>query len=304
MRVIIVHNPRAGEMRYEPDSLVELARAAGHEPEYFDSNDDEWRPAARRTGDVVVAAGGDGTVARVANELAGTDAALAVLPLGTANNISVALGQTDQSIEGLIAGWAGAARQPFDLGRVSGPWGTEWFLEGVGAGLIAESMAYIKKQHSAGVESPSPREASDRLDAARSVFRRVLRDLKSARMAVSCDGVNRSGDYVLAEVLNFGAAGPNLQLARRSSPSDGLLDVVLVEAGRRDDLLDHLEDRAGPARELPVHQTRSVTMSCDACLIHLDDRLWQPDAGERNRFRLDMSVAPRALTVLVPRSAE
>jgi diacylglycerol kinase family enzyme len=53
---------------------------------------DEATRAVRDGFRVVVAAGGDGTVAGVAHALAGTDAALAVLPLGTFNYFARGLG--------------------------------------------------------------------------------------------------------------------------------------------------------------------------------------------------------------------
>src|SRR6185437_1699048 len=50
------------------------------------------RAAAGRGFDVVVAAGGDGTVARVANGVIGTPARLGIVPLGTTNVLARELG--------------------------------------------------------------------------------------------------------------------------------------------------------------------------------------------------------------------
>src|SRR5262245_26162219 len=82
--------------------------------------------------DIVVAAGGDGTVAHAARMLARTGIPLALLPLGTANNIARSTGTSGQ-IDQLIAGWATASRVPLDLGVADGAWGRRLFVEGVGA---------------------------------------------------------------------------------------------------------------------------------------------------------------------------
>ena len=57
-----------------------------------------------RAADLIVAVGGDGTVASVAREVAGHDVPLAVLPVGTANNIAFSLG-CDGPLDELIDHW-------------------------------------------------------------------------------------------------------------------------------------------------------------------------------------------------------
>ena len=54
--------------------------------------------------DLVVAAGGDGTVATAARVLAGRKIPLAILPLGTANNIARSL-NSDGPLDTLVASW-------------------------------------------------------------------------------------------------------------------------------------------------------------------------------------------------------
>ena len=111
----------------------------------FSSKDAAWKGAVDGFAEVVAVAGGDGTVEEVATAIAGRHLPIAVLPLGTANNISRALGQANFPFEDLVAGWADAWRQPFDIGLARGPWGTFRFLESVGAGLLADGMAEIKE---------------------------------------------------------------------------------------------------------------------------------------------------------------
>src|SRR5438046_1744525 len=64
------------------------------------------RRAVDEGGDLVVAAGGDGTVLGVLRGMAGSEAALGVMPLGTANDLARALGVGDdrRALAALAAG--------------------------------------------------------------------------------------------------------------------------------------------------------------------------------------------------------
>jgi diacylglycerol kinase (ATP) len=304
MRVVIVHNSGAGENQYDCDSLVRLIRRAGHEVAYFSSKDAAWKGAVDGFAEVVAVAGGDGTVEQVATAIAERHLPIAVLPLGTANNISRALGQANVAFEDLVASWADAWRQPFDIGLARGPWGTFRFLESVGAGLLAESMADIKEGRADDIRQA--KDADGRMAAALGLFHRRLGRMVAMRFNLSLDGRDHSGDYLLLEVLTFGAAGPNLHLAPHAELSDGLLDVVLVDEHHRRDLADHLSlSRMDPVRTstLPVYQGRHITLSCGRCHLHLDDEVWTGQRAGEDPIVIDLIVEPQAQTFLVPRAS-
>lgn len=97
-RVLIVFNPAAGVARRRrlARAFTTLA-ASGLRPELVETRGPGdatrlAREAAGRGVDVVVAAGGDGTIAEVAAGLAGGATTLGVLPLGTANVLAWELG--------------------------------------------------------------------------------------------------------------------------------------------------------------------------------------------------------------------
>jgi diacylglycerol kinase family enzyme len=96
--VLIVFNPAAGAgHRRRLSRALGALLARGLRPELAETRgpgDAEAlaRAAALRGVAVVVAAGGDGTIAEVASGLAGSSAALGVLPLGTANVLAWELG--------------------------------------------------------------------------------------------------------------------------------------------------------------------------------------------------------------------
>ena len=62
---------------------------------------------------------------------------MAILPMGTANNIAKSLGGLGV-VDELIAGWRGAERQRLRVGSVTSRRGTMRFVESAGVGLFTE----------------------------------------------------------------------------------------------------------------------------------------------------------------------
>jgi diacylglycerol kinase (ATP) len=161
-----------------------------------------------------VVAGGDGTVGKVARRLIGSPTPLAILPLGTANNIANTLGLTGKSLKELIRSWKNARCINFDAGVAKGPWGTESFVEGFGVGLFTETMARLdgsKIIDVAGTDDPPTV-----LRTVLKVLRKQLEEHPATEMTVRLDGKEMSGDYVLLEAMNVRYIGPNLKANQRA----------------------------------------------------------------------------------------
>ena len=147
--VLIVFNPAAGSGRSRRLSHALAAlRARGLRPELAETRGPGdaarlARDAAGRGVAVVVAAGGDGTIAEVASGLAGSAAVLGILPLGTANVLALELGvpsAPERAAAVLAAGrtamlHAGLAR--FGDGR------ERLFVQMLGAGFDAAVVAHL-----------------------------------------------------------------------------------------------------------------------------------------------------------------
>jgi diacylglycerol kinase (ATP) len=299
MRMALVHNPASGDDDHEAEHLLEAIRDAGHDVSYHQSRKG-WEASLDRALDLIVIAGGDGTVAEVARATVGRSIPMTILPLGTANNIASWLGLSGVSVEALVAGWSRGTLQPFDLGLARGPWGTFQFLESIGVGLLAELMFEIDEGASRYVNEFSSRDT--RVKAALGVLDQVLRRSTGIPCEIVLDDRHLSGEYLLVEVLNFGAAGPNLELAPAAHCADGLLDVVLVEAQERALLEQHLAALHSGARHvphLPIYHARRVRLDHAPSRVHLDDDLRNDDKTAR-RSSLEATLRPRALTFLVP----
>src|SRR5688572_33128134 len=95
--MILIMNRGAGGPEDPQTRIVELFRALGETPHIVHPGDEQdivaiAREAAESSEQIVVAAGGDGTISAVASELAGSDKILGVLPIGTLNHFAKDLG--------------------------------------------------------------------------------------------------------------------------------------------------------------------------------------------------------------------
>jgi len=141
IKITLIDNPAAGNhSQLSCDELVRLIRDQGHKVNYQSSKKKKWKKAIEKPCDIIVIAGGDGTVGKVATLLIGNRTPIAILPMGTANNIATTLGLTSRSVPDLIKGWTTARPVNFDAGLAKGPWGSQHFIEGFGLGLFAETM--------------------------------------------------------------------------------------------------------------------------------------------------------------------
>src|SRR5688572_1371211 len=95
--MIIIMNRGAGGPEDPQAQIVELFKALGETPHILHPSGDQdivsvAREAAEGNEQIIVAAGGDGTISAVASELSGTDKILGVLPIGTLNHFAKDLG--------------------------------------------------------------------------------------------------------------------------------------------------------------------------------------------------------------------
>jgi diacylglycerol kinase family enzyme len=294
MRVTLIHNPEAGDDDApDGEALVRLIRRAGHSVLYQSARESHWTAALEAPADLVVAAGGDGTVGRVARRMIGRDVPMAAISLGTANNIARSLGLANLPIGAQVGAWCDAQPVALDAGRATGVWGRRFFIEGLGLGLFASLAA-----EGAGLSVKS----------AVATLRKHLPYTRARPIRAVLDGADISGDYLLFEVMNMPLVGPNLFLAPAARPDDGRLDVVMVRREDRDVLADYLaawEAGVLAAPTLPVFQGRSLSIGPGRHIVHVDDRLAPLDRKEPEPSQpgIEVDVVIGALRFLLPEPA-
>jgi diacylglycerol kinase family enzyme len=289
LRIALFHNEDAGDGTSVSDISALLERHGHHLVQVVDN---EWssEQILEKRADLVVAAGGDGTVAAAARVLARRTIPLAILPLGTANNIAKSL-CCEGSIDALIEGWEHARPQPLDLGTARGDWGERVFLESVGAGLIPEGIAEAEAQ-----QASQDRSATSKPSDAVRVFRDVLAGMEAQRWTITLDGLTTSGEFLLMEVLNMPSIGPNLVLSDDASPCDGFFSVVIATERHREVLDQYLVHRIeGGERPLSLTPRRAKRIEILGWRdVHVDDQLLHTDASET----VSITIEPAALEFL------
>jgi diacylglycerol kinase (ATP) len=306
MCILLVHNPSAGMRQPNARTLVQSLSAQGHQVVYRSLAEVQVDEALTVPSDLVVVAGGDGTVAKVARRLLGTERLMTILPLGTANNIGSQLGFRREPARAIEA-MGGLVVRALDVGMATGPWGRRAFFEGVGFGLLAHGMPILTENaHSKAFAAPG-----EKVDALRAALGELLRGFRAERWTLHLDGRVLEGELLMMEALNIAAIGPGLTLASEADPSDGLLDVVCVEAKDRAWLEAMLARRDDLAGSIPSVRAREVRFEWDGSPLHIDDEVWadEPAPEPVNHPKgpvpglVTLSVEPGALRVLSPRPA-
>lgn len=289
MKVALLHSSGAGDS-VTTDTLRGAVEGAGHHLAGMFAPDVDMEAVLACSPELLVAAGGDGTVWRAASAVRGRAVPIAILPLGTANNVATSLGVRGR-LDDLAAGWHTAERRAVDLGVVRGAKGTSHFLEAVGGGLVSRAIATLSLEK-AGSDDPD-----SRISRALRRYREILRTLEPSPVALMIDGRAVAGEFLLVEVLNMSAVGPNLVLAPGADPCDGQFEVVMAREEHRADLDRYLRDRIDgrdSRLELPTRRARAVEIDgWDE--LHVDDEVRLGSSIGT----ICLAVEPGALDVLV-----
>ncbi|MDY7078844.1 MAG: diacylglycerol kinase family lipid kinase [Chloroflexota bacterium] len=253
------------------------------------------RAAAQSGYDVVVAAGGDGTVNETVNGLVGTRTALGVLPVGTGNLLAKQLGISTHTLTNprrlheAATGLAEGTIRLVDVGQVN----DQYFLCWAGIGLDAQVTTEME-----------PRQRrTKRLGVLPYAIAAVLvaRDFQGVRTRVSLDGNIVRSNTLLILVSNIQQYAGILNVAREARMDDGLLDVFIFKGLGFSYAVRHL---------LKIISQRYLQ---DPHVVHRQARrieVWteeavpvQADGDPIGATPITLQVVPHALRILVPPSA-
>jgi YegS/Rv2252/BmrU family lipid kinase len=217
-RTLVIWNPSAGgggedDLQARRSTLRDALSNAGVDAELYESPSED--AAAERVDEAlaagvqrIVAAGGDHTVRSIAFKLLGTDAALGILPMGTAMNVARSVG-IPLELDAAAAILASGSVRKVDVGVI----GDRPFLEVATIGLAAELLG------------DATRVSEGRLRSVNDLVRRAIRHRRT-RVWLDLDGREVRHRVVSLAIANGPFTGRALEIAPDARIDDGQLDVV------------------------------------------------------------------------------
>ncbi|HEY0949380.1 diacylglycerol kinase [Nocardioides sp.] len=285
--IALLTNPTAGKgrgARYR-DAVLPRLRAAGLTVRNLAGRDaDEAQDLAHQAVadgvDAVVVVGGDGMAHLAAQALAGTGAALGVIPAGTGNDVARYFGLPRRdpvaAADVVIAG----RTRTVDLAR-SGP---RHFVTVLAAGFDA-----IVNERANKMTWPKGQMRYNLATVAE------LRTFEPIPYTLELDGARVNLEAMLVAIGNGPSFGGGLRITEGAILDDGLLDVVIIKPMSKPGLIrtypklfkgTHVTH---PAYE--HHRVRSVTVAAPGIVSYADGERFGP-------LPLTVECVPGALTVL------
>lgn len=271
MRALLIFNDGAGHKGVSKDSLLETLREGGIDAEWLSTKEMDALPGKLDGIELVIAAGGDGTVTKAALTLSTDDPPIAILPMGTANNIANALGIAGASAE-IIASWKTAEPMALDVWQATGPWGKRRFIEGCGLGALTRMAHHMDSNDISGHSS------DHEIAIARAALLQTLKHVKPVKATITLDEDSIEGEFLMLEMLNFGMVGPRLPLAWSADPSDGFLEIGYALQDDYNDLCRWLSAGAEPLSASPItlRRARKVELRWRDDRFRIGDKYWPP----------------------------
>lgn len=290
-RCVLINNPVSRHSLTDDrlEAVLRIAREAGWDvtctaTQYRGHATEIARVHADDAADVVLVAGGDGTINEAVNGMMASSrrAALAVLPGGTANVWAKETHMPKRPEAAMRAIITGQPRQ-VDLGRA----GERYFLLMAGVGFDAEIVPRVSTRMKRWLGA-----AAYIVKGAPAAFRA---DTPEARYQL--DGAVRKSPLFWMLIGNTRSYGGLIDISYRARADDGVLDVCMMYRGGVWRLL------ADGARLLRKRHDRSPNVDyicCRSVDVFTPGLPVQIDGEYAGKTPLRIDVAPLALTVIVP----
>ncbi|RSK25798.1 diacylglycerol kinase [Bacillus sp. HMF5848] len=260
----IIYNPTSGRELFKKqlaDVLIHLERG-GYETSCHATTGagDATQAAitaARRSYDLVIAAGGDGTINEVINGLAEQPhrPLLGIIPVGTTNDFARAIG-VPRTIEGACKVITEGKPVPIDIGRVN----DQYFINIAGGGRLTE-LTY---------EVPSKLKTVLGQLAYYLKGMEILPSIRPTHVKIEYDGKEFEGEIMLFLVANTNSVGGFERLAPESSLNDGMFDLLIL---KKTNLADFVRIASLALRGEHIHDPNILYTKANRIKVHAEDKM-------------------------------
>lgn len=245
------------------------------------------RGAVAQGAERIVVCGGDGTIHEVLPTLAGSEAALGLLPFGTANDFARSLGiprKLQPAVETLITGKEALV----DLGMEN----DRYFCTVAAFGFDAEVSQAME-------DGLVP--LSGTVGYLYAAIQHIV-NFDPPRTRIAGDFGTAEGEMLLVAAAVTRSYGGGMQIAPHADPADGKFDVVIVDAVDKLTMVTILPQVfwGGHVRHPAVRVERTASLSIETDGIA---RLLHADGEPLTTTPAHMRIAPNSLRVVVPRGA-
>jgi diacylglycerol kinase (ATP) len=298
MRAALIFNPTSGistitEQRMSPEeterAILEGLRACGIEPELlYTTVEDEGYGLAKRAAEaeteLIIAAGGDGTVHAVANGVIGTRSVLGIIPTGTMNNLAHSL-NIPETIPAACVAIASGETRSIDVGQING----RVFIEVAGIGLEAALFPAAEEIKQSGFVPT----LHGILSGLKTLFA-----FKPARLRVTLnEDRRRPYNAIQITICNAPFYGVHFQLASEIVMDDGLLDVFIYRSFSK---LEYLRLALSLSQGKRLHQAKLKRLRVQSLRVTSDAPMEiQVDGQPLGYTPAEVKVLPGALRIRV-----
>ncbi|MDQ0300488.1 diacylglycerol kinase (ATP) [Salibacterium salarium] len=223
-RARVIYNPTSGRehMKKQLPYVLDRLETEGYETSaHMTKGEEDAKEEARRAGragfDVVIAAGGDGTIFEVVNGLAELEhrPKLGLIPAGTTNDLARALGIDGSNIESVCDVICSNNVQPVDIGKVN----NQYFINIAAGGKLTE-LTY---------DTPSKLKTMLGQFAYYVKGFEKLRFLKPKYARIEYDGKLFEGEIMMFLISNTNSVGGFEKLLPNASFDDGMFDMIVIK---------------------------------------------------------------------------
>ncbi|MBM7094942.1 MULTISPECIES: diacylglycerol kinase [Alteribacter] len=260
----LIYNPSSGRENFKRNIpyILERLEKSGYEASTHATTGKDCAKraaglAADRNFDLVIAAGGDGTINEVINGMAEKEdrPKLGLIPAGTTNDFARAL-QIPKEIEGSCDVICDGLEKSIDIGKIE----SQYFINIAGGGTLTE-LTY---------EVPSRlKTMMGQLAYYVKGFEKLPR-IRPNHVTIEYDGKWFEGEIMLFLVTNTNSVGGFEKLAPKAFINDGLFDMLIL---KKTNLADVVRLTGAALRGEHINDERVIYVQANRIKIHSQNEM-------------------------------